>query len=276
VSTIRHVTEHHGQQYYEYQQEERLEIPQTQGCAVQMGEIDGSMIPMVRINEAVADKRKGKTLEWKEARLAITHELGCVTAKFGVVFQGDVNDAGQALLDSAILSGFGQQTHLYSVGDGAKWIADQVSKKCGKQGRYLVDFYHVCEYLSEASKICAVGDEKAGMSRQKKDLKQNDFQKVIGCLKPYLEDISVDNDKAPVRACHRYLSNRVTQLDHKSAIEKGLPIGSGEVESAHRYVIQKRLKISGAWWKGDNADYMLALRVMRANDEWGAYWKTAA
>ena len=82
--------------------------------------------------------------------------------------------------------------------------------------------------------------------------------------------------KAPVRACHRYLSNRVTQFDYKSAIEQGLPIGSGEVESAHRYVIQKRLKISGAWWKGDNTDYMLALRIMRANDEWGAYGKTAA
>jgi hypothetical protein len=32
----------------------------------------------------------------------------------------------------------------------------------------------------------------------------------------------------------------------------GLPIGSGEIESAHRYVIQNRLKIAGAWWKMEN------------------------
>jgi len=36
-----------------------------------------------------------------------------------------------------------------------------------------------------------------------------------------------------------------------------LPIGSGEVESAHRYVIQERLKLPGAWWAHPNAQAML-------------------
>jgi hypothetical protein len=49
-------------------------------------------------------------------------------------------------------------------------------------------------------------------------------------------------------------------------------MGSGEVESAHRYLIQARLKLSGVWWKIDNAAKMLALRVARANDNWNAYW----
>jgi hypothetical protein len=33
----------------------------------------------------------------------------------------------------------------------------------------------------------------------------------------------------------------------------GLPIGSGEIESAHRYIPQKRLKIPGATWHPDTA-----------------------
>jgi len=49
-----------------------------------------------------------------------------------------------------------------------------------------------------------------------------------------LEPDEIENNKAPVRACYRYLSNRKEQLDYKGAIEKGLPIGSGEIESAHR------------------------------------------
>jgi len=53
-----------------------------------------------------------------------------------------------------------------------------------------------------------------------------------------------------------------------------LPIGSGEIESAHRYIIQRRLKLPGAWWTEANAQYMLALRLNRANDEWNAYWAT--
>jgi len=63
---------------------------------------------------------------------------------------------------------------------------------------------------------------------------------------------------------------------YKTAIETGLPIGSGEIESAHRYLIQERLKLPGAWWKAANADSMLALRVLRANDLWDDYWEAKA
>lgn len=54
----------------------------------------------------------------------------------------------------------------------------------------------------------------------------------------------------------------------------GLPTGSGEIESAHRYVIQDRLKRAGAWWKLKNARHMLALalRACRANPVWDRYW----
>jgi hypothetical protein len=51
-------------------------------------------------------------------------------------------------LNTAILAGFGKQTHLHAVGDGATWIANQVDAKFGTQGSYLVDFYPVCEYLA--------------------------------------------------------------------------------------------------------------------------------
>jgi hypothetical protein len=53
---------------------------------------------------------------------------------------------------------------------------------------------------------------------------------------------------------------------------RGLPIGSGEIESAHRYLIQQRLKRPGVWWRGANAEHMLALRRNRANRQWDAYW----
>jgi len=49
---------------------------------------------------------------------------------------------------------------------------------------------------------------------------------------------------------------------------------SGEIESAHRYVIQSRLKLAGAWWKLKNAKSMLALRVCRANGDWDTYWQS--
>ncbi|OQX00859.1 MAG: hypothetical protein BWK80_61130 [Desulfobacteraceae bacterium IS3] len=69
--------------------------------------------------------------------------------------------------------------------------------------------------------------------------------------------------------------NRAGQSGYKEAQENGLPIGSGEIESAHRYIIQKRLKIAGAWWKEKNAQNILSLRVLRANGDWESYWKKA-
>jgi hypothetical protein len=272
VSTIRTITQSHAISMCECHQCVQ-EIPKDPGCEVMIAETDGSMIPIVTINEASQDKRKSKKLGWKEARLSLAHEFGSVIPKFGAIFIGQVDDVGQSLLNCAIEAGFGRKTYLHAVGDGAPWIANQVSKKFASQGSYLIDFYHICEYLEAAAKSCAFDSKNTWISTQKAHLKGNAYQKVIDNLQPHLEPDKVENNQAPVRACYRYLVNRTDQLDYKTAIEKGLPIGSGEIESAHRYVIQERLKLPGAWWKAANADSMLALRVVRANEKWNDYWE---
>ena len=88
-----------------------------------------------------------------------------------------------------------------------------------------------------------------------------------------IESPAVQDGDAPVRQCHRYLFNRREQLNYQGAIKRGLPIGSGEIESAHRYVVQQRMKRPGAWWRPHNAQHMLALRLARANREWDSYWQ---
>jgi hypothetical protein len=61
--------------------------------------------------------------------------------------------------------------------------------------------------------------------------------------------------ECPVRAALNYLEERSEKLDYAGAREQGLPIGSGEIESAHRHVIQQRLKLAGCWWKETNGAY---------------------
>ena len=41
----------------------------------------------------------------------------------------------------------------------------------------------------------------------------------------------------------------------------GLPCGSGAVESAHRHVLQKRMKLAGQHWIPDRADRLAQLRA---------------
>jgi hypothetical protein len=45
-------------------------------------------------------------------------------------------------------------------------------------------------------------------------------------------------------------------------------IGSGVIESAHRTLIQKRMKRSGQRWSRKGAENMLRLRVLSLNKQW--------
>jgi hypothetical protein len=181
--------------------------------------------------------------------------------------------AGRQLLGCAIAAGLGANSQVHALGSGAVWIADQVAARFGTQGTYTVDFFHVCDYLADAAKQCAPDDPRTWLETQKKRLKSNQSPLVLTALSQALEPASVADADASVRACHRYLSNRLDPLDAQGALAKGWPIGSGEIESAHRYVVQQRLKRPGAWWTPDNAEAMLALRITRANGQWPAYWR---
>jgi hypothetical protein len=246
-----------------------------------IAESDGSMVPIVETyvpetSKKPKDRRKNKKLSWKEARLSLAHAKGSTCPCFAGTMES-VEVAGEQLLACANQAGAHKDTHVHCVGDGARWIANQVEEQFGANGTYLIDFYHLCEYLSAAAASCCGQESEASwLDKQKKEMKASNHKAVLIELKPYLEEQTVDDSNAPVRACYRYIDNRPAQLDYKTAIERDLPIGSGEVESAHRYVLQARLKIAGAWWKLDNAKNMIELRVCRANDLWSEYWDKAA
>ncbi len=274
-STIARITEGHAKKIFE-------SAPPPQGWPTQSGtstavivQTDGGMVPLMEPDANSADKRKGKKLQWREAKICLAHPQGSKTLAFAGTLLGDVDTAGQCLFECAVQAGFGTGTPIHGVGDGAPWIADQVEKKFGAQGRYLVDFFHACDYLSAAGKaIINSGQEhKTWMDKQKTRLKANQANDVLHELQTHLESPQVQDSEAPVRQCHRYLFNRPDQLNYQDAIKRDLPIGSGEIESAHRYIVQQRMKRPGAWWRAHNAEHMLALRLNRANRQWDSYWQ---
>ncbi len=276
TDSARKITEHHG---HEIKAMEKDFIKTTEAKAIIIGEIDGSMVPIVSYDEKPLDikekfdKRKHKTTYYREMRLSLAHEKGSATPVFAGVI-GSTEEAGQKLYQCVKRVGYDKNTKVHCIGDGAAWIAEQINDQFGANGTYLIDLYHMCEYLSAAAPSCAKGNEKNWINEQKELLKQNQSQTILTNLKLYLESDTIEDKEAPVRACYRYINNRPNYLDYKGAIENGLPVGSGEIESAHRYISQNRLKIAGSWWKEDNCSDMLALRICRVNNgDWDAYWK---
>jgi hypothetical protein len=58
-----------------------------------------------------------------------------------------------------------------------------------------------------------------------------------------------------------YYQNNQTRMLYGTYKAKGLMIGSGPIESAHRNIIQKRLKLSGQRWGKSGVQQIANLRV---------------
>ena len=269
-SAVRVITQGHGEALG-LDAEVAVVLP-AGGVGVVVAEIDGSMVPIVEVSEGEGDRRRRRRVKWQEARLCLAGLPGGVARRYGATL-GSVAQAGAVWRRVAVAAGAGQRTHLHCVGDGASWIVGQVAAQFGAQANYLVDFYHVSEYLAGAATRIAGAESRAWLHRQQARLKENAVGEVLTELVPHREADSVAAAEAVVRRCERYLEGRREHMDYAGALAAGLPIGSGEIESGHRTVIQSRLKLSGAWWREENAEKMLALRVTRANGEWESYWQ---
>lgn len=270
ISAIRNATEKHGQAMSQFEEKnakkEKILVVET----------DGSMVPIVEIKKSEdgkrVDQRKNRQLCWKEVKLT------CARAKDKVqrFYKGKITtaeEAGENMLACAFLAGMGDGTYVHGVGDGAPWIAEQFRLKFCNRGHYLIDFFHVCEYVSKAAIWCNLFEKDNWFKESKQKLKEGQAKELFYELKNRIEELQLKDEENDLMKCHRYLEKRLDHLDYKSALERGLPIGSGEIESGHKHVIQKRLKIAGAWWKSDNANRMIALRTLRLNKNWQSYWK---
>lgn len=241
-------------------------------------EMDGTLLPIVQTKTGPGmDGRKGKELSWREARLCLARPLEAVDGVYGATF-GTVQLAGLLWHQVAEGAGLGPQTRVHGLGDGAIWIVNTFQEQfgAGKDSRatYTIDFHHVSDYLAAAAQVVAPERNKDWLHEPQELLLQNKVSQVLRTLEPHREP--APQQEAPIRSAHGYMSQRQPYMDYAGARVAGLPIGSGEVEGAHRHVLQKRLKIAGAWWLERNAERMLQLRTVRANGDWDKYWAEVA
>ena len=234
-----------------------------------ISEVDGSMLPIVETDGGQSrDTRKTRKCFWKEIRVSTARRPDETTCYYGVGI-GEPLAIGCMMYQCCQFKGLTNNTHIHAVSDGARWISDQYELHFGEQHTFVLDFYHACDYLSEAGELLQLEDKSEWMTIQKQKLRQGKAIEIISELKNTAEE-----QKVPLQSIIGYLESREEkgQLEYQDAIEQGLPIGSGEVESAHRHFLQKRLKIPGAWWRLSRAEEMAHLRALRANCRWNEFW----
>lgn len=225
VSAVQSITKKHAEACYAMQEKD-ADLPgkNSTRCLI------GAMIPIV-IFEAnkYLDKRKWRKTGWKEARLSMVREHKSLTKIF-LAMLGSTERAGDLLGRCARRLGYKEQTTVHCLGDGAFWIREQVERVFGTKGNYLVDFFHLSEYLSGASETCCAQEAKKWLGERQEEMKVGRVGEVIELLRNYEQRADVKNADNPVRKCLRYMENRPGQFKYKEALAADLPIGSGEIE----------------------------------------------
>lgn len=238
--------------------------------------LDGSMVPIVRPAQS-GDRRKNKELLWREIRVAVARRKEDASARYGATLASCLG-AGLMWRQTAEQSGLREHTPVHALADGAPWIVEQCDRQFGERATFLVDFHHVSDYLAAAAVACAGKDSSQWFEKQKQGLLENRTEEVLAELQTHFETVSKDSEgkTPPVRQAHQYIKERKNWMDYAGALRAGLPIGSGPVESAHRHIVQARVKKAGAWWRETNIEPVVQMRVVRANGGWNNYWTSNA
>ncbi len=140
-----------------------------------------------------------------------------------------------------------------------------MEERFGATEHYLVDFWQVCDYLGAVAKAITPTQPAAKMWMAAQQGAPEDRPSPGGPRRPCpAQSAQIDDAQAPVRVCHRYVSQRLEQFHYHEALRQDLPIGPGEIASAYRYLVQQRLH---------HPEHLSALHLPQANGRWPVYWR---
>ena len=210
-----------------------------------------------------------RTEEWKDVRLGFARPLEDDKRKWFVGGLTDFPSLMEDLFKLGLGLGMNERTKSIATSDGGNGLYEALDRQF-QDLQFILDYFHFKEHLYDTAKeIGLTGDMKERWASSKSDMAWK------GQIKELLKSLEQDYERTEVDRVRRlmgYLKRFENSISYGEFEEKGFPIGSGEIESAHKYVTQKRLKLSGACWRSENVNPMLALRLIKANDWWDEFW----
>ncbi len=235
---------------------------------------DGVMVP-IRPQEK---SPKGQTI-WREVKVAILARLKQRINSKGksisqlhhrrlVAVLGDIEALKPRLWLEALRCDFRGSTVAW-LSDGGRGFW-RLYQECFSQTCIgILDFYHAAQNLWKAA--AAALDGRTIKARQwfklvRHQLRHGESEQVIAQLAYAIEfrqfPVSVVKTLTNV---HDYLETHRNHINYKRFKELGLPLGSGMVESACKWLIQQRFKGVGMRWSEDGFNHLLHLRLAWVN-----------
>jgi len=239
----------------------------------------------LRTREGGRSGRRGKKgrrryrTPWREPKIVVAYVIDSRGRKkrgTRPIYDGTLEDADAAfdlLTAELLLRGAAKAKEIIVTGDGAVWIwnrVDTLARALGFPPEKIVrvaDFYHAVEHLTAIANLrpsWPEGNRKRWVSTMRRRLKRGKIDLVIKECRPLCRGRNARRIAKEVA----YFEERRDFMRYDEYQKRGIPLGSGAVESAVRRVVNLRLKGPAIFWSRSSAEAMLHLRAYLKAGRW--------
>lgn len=265
--------------------------PAAQAAAVGPFELEGKDVAVaidggrLRVRENPKAGRRRKTghrrydAPWREPKVLtvyVVDERGKKDPKHRAFLDGTMGDCDEAfalLVGQLRVMGAHRARRVTLLGDGAEWIwarAEALREALAlpqDQFEQVVDYYHAVEHLTDIADLIETWRDTtraAWLKQAKALLTAGDIEVLLA----HIDELAVGRQAKKVESAMDYFVQHAARMRYRVFRKKGLPIGSGAVESGVRRVVNQRLKGNSTYWLEDHAEALLHLRAQLKTGRW--------
>ena len=244
---------------------------------------DGVMAPL----RPEGGQATGKT-RWREIKVGVLARLGQHRTRTGqavtrlhhrrvVAVLGDMDALKPRLWREAVRQGIMSAPEVVWLSDGARGLWCLFDERFTAYATGILDFYHAVQHLWKGAAAWLDGRTTQarrwfGWARHR--LRHGHPDGVLADLAEALELESLpDTARDTLTTVYAYLDRHRDHIDYATYKDLGLPMGSGMVESACKWLIQQRFKGVGMRWSEDGFNHLLHLRLAWVNGSFEALFQ---
>ncbi len=245
--------------------------------------LDGGRVRLRRTHRGrkTAKGRHGFSTPWREPRLLVIDILDVQGRPDRLrlpLYDGLIGDAEAVwalLIGYLRLLGAAYAEVVEFIADGADWIWHRVERlrtlaeiPAAKLVEVL-DFYHASQYLSETLATCRTipkAQRHALYKRLRHALRHQ--TEGVEVVQEALRALATTHRSKAIMRALGYVETHAHRMRYVTLEARKLPIGSGQVESAVRRVVNLRFKAPGSFWRETTVSGLMHLRAAFKAGRW--------
>ena len=246
---------------------------------------DGVMVPF----RPQGGQPKGRTV-WREVKVGILARLAQRVTQSGrlipqlkrrrlVAVLGDIDALQPRLWLESVRQGMLTASTVAWLSDGGRGFWRLFRDQFQAHALGILDFYHAAQNLWKGAKAWLDGRTQLARHwfvQARRQLRHGHADEVLDDLKAALALEGLpDSARKTLQNLYDYLDAHRDHIDYARFKELGLPIGSGLVESACKWLIQQRFKGVGMRWSEQGFNHLLHLRLAWVNGRFDDLFTTA-